>query len=142
MLKGLDPYLTPDLLRALAAMGHGDRVALVDRNFPAYAAGAPVIQLPRSTVIGVLEAILQVFPIDASQGDPVIHMLTDAGVPSSAVEVVRAILDAAEQRHVECQGVPRNGNDGFYARSRDVSVVVQTGETKPFVNFLLPKGVI
>jgi L-fucose mutarotase len=33
MLKGIPPLLTPDLLHALASMGHGDAIAIVDANF-------------------------------------------------------------------------------------------------------------
>ena len=46
MLTGIDPLLTPDLLRALAAMGHGDELAIVDANYPAAASGRDVIALP------------------------------------------------------------------------------------------------
>ena len=35
MLKGVSPLLSPDLLHALASMGHGDEMALADANFPA-----------------------------------------------------------------------------------------------------------
>ncbi|MFM2261997.1 MAG: hypothetical protein RI959_1468, partial [Pseudomonadota bacterium] len=44
MLKGIDPLLTPDLLKHLCAMGHGEWVAVVDANFTAdwLAKGKPV----------------------------------------------------------------------------------------------------
>ena len=35
MLKNIDPLLNADLLWVLAAMGHGDDLALVDANHPA-----------------------------------------------------------------------------------------------------------
>lgn len=35
MLEGIHPLLHADLLHALAAMGHGDELAIVDANFPA-----------------------------------------------------------------------------------------------------------
>lgn len=35
MLKGIDPLLTPKLLKVLAEMGHGDAIAVVDANFTA-----------------------------------------------------------------------------------------------------------
>jgi L-fucose mutarotase len=37
MQRGLDPLLTSVLLHALASMGHGDGIAVVDANFPAAA---------------------------------------------------------------------------------------------------------
>ena len=33
-LKGLPAVLSPDLLAALAAMGHGDEIVLADAGFP------------------------------------------------------------------------------------------------------------
>jgi len=35
MLKGIDPLLTPELLKILAEMGHGDEIVLADANFTA-----------------------------------------------------------------------------------------------------------
>jgi len=69
MLLGLDPVLGPDLLHALAAMGHGDRVALVDANYPA-TRGRRLIQLPGLSAPRVLQAVLSVFPIDTFISDP------------------------------------------------------------------------
>jgi len=142
MLKGLDPYLTPALLKALAEMGHSDRIALVDRNFHAYSGWGDVIDLPHSTVADVLKAILQVFPIDASPGDPVIHMLTDDGAEGPALDGCRAIWNAAEGRTVDDKGVLRHGDDGFYAQAARAYITVQTGETLPYACFLIPKGLV
>ena len=69
MLLGLDPVLGPDLLHALAAMGHGDRVALVDANYHA-TRGRRLIQLPGLSAPRVLQAVLSVFPIDTFTSDP------------------------------------------------------------------------
>ena len=35
MLKGINPILSPDLLKILAEMGHGDEIILSDAHFPA-----------------------------------------------------------------------------------------------------------
>ena len=142
MLKGIDPYLTPDLLCALAEMGHADRLALVDRNYPAYTGNGLVIQLPHTTVPDVLAAILQVFPLDAFPGDPVIHMLTDDGAEGPALDGCRAIWNAAEGRTVDDKGVLRHGDDGFYAQAARAYITVQTGETLPYACFLIPKGLV
>ena len=69
MLLGLDPVLSPDLLHALAAMGHGDRIALVDANYPA-TRGRRLIHLPGLSTPRVLQAVLSVFPIDTFIADP------------------------------------------------------------------------
>ncbi|MCL2316221.1 MAG: fucose-binding protein [Actinomycetia bacterium] len=142
MLKGLDPYLTPELLAALAEMGHGDTLALVDRNYPAYSGGSPVIDLPHTTVADVLTAILTVFPVDAFPHSPVLHMLTDDGTEGPALPSCRAIWNAAEGRTVEDKGIDRHGDDGFYALAQKAYVTVRTGETLPYACYLIPKGVL
>ena len=142
MLKSIDPLLTPALLGALAEMGHADRLALVDRNYPAYSTGQLVIDLPRTTLVQVLKAILQVFPIDAFPGSPVVYMLTDDGGDGAGLPACREVWDAAEGRTVETKGIPRHGDDGFYAQAHDAYIVVQTGETVPYSCYLIPKGVL
>ena len=47
MLKGLSALLNADLLWVLQSMGHGDRLALVDRNFPAASTATPLGRLIR-----------------------------------------------------------------------------------------------
>lgn len=66
MLLGLDSRLCPDLLHALAAMGHGDRIALVDGNYPAASSGQRIIRAPGSGVLAILDAVMTVLPIEAS----------------------------------------------------------------------------
>ena len=65
MLKGIHPLLHADLLHALAAMGHGDEIAIVDANFPAASVGRRLIHSPTATSAATLEAILTVFPVDS-----------------------------------------------------------------------------
>ena len=65
MLIGLHELLTPDLLHALAAMGHGDTIALVDANYPA-TCGRRVIPVPGVPVTKVLEAVLTLLPLDVA----------------------------------------------------------------------------
>lgn len=142
MLKGLDPCLTPDLLRALAQMGHGDMIALVDRNYPAYANGGDVVELPQASVAEVLKAVLAVFPIDAFPGNPVLHMLTDENEPGPALPVCQQVWNEAEGRQVRDKGINRHGSEGFYALAKRAFITIRTGETAPFACYLLPKGVL
>ena len=59
MLIGLDPLLTPDLLHALASMGHGEQIVLVDANYPA-TRGRRLIRLAGVDVVRALRAVLSV----------------------------------------------------------------------------------
>jgi hypothetical protein len=58
MLKGIHPLLGPDLLHAIATMGHGDEIVIADGNFPASTMGPPVIRADGVGAVEILEAIL------------------------------------------------------------------------------------
>lgn len=139
MLKGIDPLLTPDLLLLLAEAGHGDVVAVVDRNYPAHSAGVPVVELPGADVPAALRAICSLLPVDGFQTYPVRHMLTADGSDGAAVPDVRDALAAAEGRQVDLQGLERFD---FYAAAREAFVVVHTSEARPYACFLVAKGVV
>ncbi|MBE7212446.1 MAG: ribose ABC transporter, partial [Gluconacetobacter diazotrophicus] len=78
MLLGIDPVLTPDLLWSLAAMGHGDVLAIVDANFPSAAMGAAmggrVHHLPGLPAARVLDAVLTLLPLDDFVPEPAATM--------------------------------------------------------------------
>ncbi|MBA3019927.1 RbsD/FucU domain-containing protein [Propionicimonas sp.] len=140
MLKGLDVQLVPQLLLALAEMGHGDLVAVVDRNFPAHSSGARVVELPQSTAYSALDAVLSVLPIDRFGAAAVVHMLTDDGLESPATPEVRALWELAEGGAVAEDG--RRRMDGFYELAEQAYVTVRTGETLPYACYLIRKGTL
>jgi L-fucose mutarotase len=76
MLKGIDPLLTPDLLRTLAEMGHGDEIVIADANFTGttLGRGKVLIQLPGAGVQRTCEAVLSLLPLDAAVAQPVAYM--------------------------------------------------------------------
>ncbi|PWC78801.1 RbsD/FucU domain-containing protein [Azospirillum sp. TSH64] len=146
MLKGLDPLLSPDLLWVLAAMGHGDDLALVDANHPAETIARATISgrlivLPGVTMARAARSILSVFPLDGFVPDPVRRMEV-VGDPSAipiVQEEVQAEVDRAEGRPQPLQGIERFA---FYDAARCAFAVVQVGDPRPYGCFLLRKGVI
>jgi L-fucose mutarotase len=141
MLKGIPQLLNPELLYALALMGHGDELALVDRNYPAYAAGCPVTHLDGVSTAEGARAILELFPLDDFVDAPVLHM-EDGSAPGELLEVHRDLLrvaEAAEQRPITSEPLARAA---FYERARASRVVVTTGEVRPYGCFVLVKGVV
>jgi len=74
MLKNLSPLLNADLLYVLQSMGHGDELALVDRNYPAASTAQRLVRLDGADVIEATEAILSVFPVDSFVDPPVFRM--------------------------------------------------------------------
>lgn len=64
MLKGISPLLSPELLKILSEMGHGDELVIADRNFPSVSICNRVIRADASDGASMLKAILSVFPLD------------------------------------------------------------------------------
>lgn len=139
MLKNIDPLLVPGLLSALAEMGHGDVLAVVDRNFPAHSCGRRVVELPGADATEVLRAVLTLLPVDEFQEPAAWHMLQDDGEDGPAAASVRAALHTAEQRPVGFAGVERKA---FYDLARAAYCTVRTADARPYACFLVAKGVV
>lgn len=140
MLKNIPAILSPELLKILMEMGHGDTLVIGDGNFPAASNNARVVRLDGHGVPEVLEALLKVFPLD-SYSDNAFLM---AKVPGDAVET--PIWDVYEK-------IARNGDPNFkgfklierfefYEQTRKAYAVVATSEKALYANILLRKGVV
>jgi L-fucose mutarotase len=138
MLVGLDPVLSPDLLHALAAMGHGDRIVLVDGNYPG-TRGQQVIYLPGLDVPRVLQAVLSVLPIDTFVPDPCVVMQV-VGDPDAVPPVVGE-MNALLAKHGAKPAVSLERH-AFYAAAETAYAIVQTGERRFYGCIILTKGVI
>lgn len=141
MLKGIDPLLSGDLLRVLDDMGHGDRLLLVDRNYPAASSGRPVIRLGEVTVLRAAQAILSVLPLDSFIDHPLQRMEVDED-PKKTTPVQDQMLDLAsslEGRALTYGVIPRLD---FYERARECYAVVHTLDAVPYGCFVLTKGVV
>jgi L-fucose mutarotase len=141
MLKNIDPLLNADLLQVLAAMGHGDDIALVDRNFPAASTARRLIRLDGVDAVSAGRAILSVFPLDSFVDHPVLRMQM-VGKPDEVPPVqqdFQKIIDAAEGRPWPMGSLERFA---FYEAARHAFAVVATNESRPYGCFLLKKGVI
>ena len=141
MLKGIDPLLSGDLLKVLDDMGHGDVLLLVDRNYPAAAAGRPVIRLGEVSILRAAKAILSVFPLDSFIAHPLERMEVedDPERTTSTQDALLAIASEAEGRALAYGVVPRLE---FYERAKSAYAVVHTLDAVPYGCFLLQKGVI
>ena len=141
MLKGIDPLLSAELLAVLARMGHGDQLALVDRNYPAASSGRPVVRLDGADLPAAARAILSLFPLDTFVERPVARMqvVGDADVVPDVQREVLAVAERAEGRRIEVESVERFA---FYARVRDAFAVVATTEARPYGCLLFTKGVV
>jgi L-fucose mutarotase len=145
MLKGIDPRLNADVLRALRAMGHGDVLVLADTNFPAESVarhtvvGAPLRM--DATAPEAAAAVLSLLPLDTFVDDFAGRMQV-VGAPDEIPPVqaeVQATIDAAEGRPRPMVAIERFA---FYDLARSAFAVIQTGERRFYGCFMFRKGVI
>ena len=145
MLKGIDPVLSPELLKVLCEMGHGDEVVIADANFTAESLGRGkiVLRLPGVDVRTASRAVLSVFPLDQFVEQPVTYMQvgdTPAGYRSAAQrEVIDDMVAGGNGRAEQCEALERFA---FYDRVKGAYAIVQTGEMQAYANFIFKKGVI
>lgn len=138
MLIGLDPLLSPDLLHALATMGHGDRIVLVDTNYPA-TRGRRLIEMPGVGLLPALNAVLSILPIDTFIPHPALVMEV-VGDPD-AVPVIFEDINDSLKKHDAPPAVPIERHQ-FYDAAETAYAIVRTGERRFYGNVLLTKGVV
>lgn len=144
MLKGIDPLLTPDLLKHLCAMGHGEWVAVVDANFTAegLAGGKPVVRLPGHSLERVARAVLSVFPLATDVAQPAGYMQHSELPPGQTTAAQQAFIAATSVEGVVSERVEAIERFAFYERVKAARLIVQSGEATAYGNAILCKGVI
>lgn len=144
MLKGINPLLTPELLKLLMEMGHDDALVLADANFTAMsiAAGKPVLRLPGSTMLQAVQAIHSLLPLAADVDHPVAFMQVSDTQSPYLSELQRDVLGYLAPELRPGQSAEPLDRFDFYDRTRAAYAIVLTGERQPFGNFILRKGVI
>jgi L-fucose mutarotase len=141
MLKGIHPLLHADLLRALAAMGHGDELVIVDANFPAASVGRQVLDVAGASAPQMLDAVLTLFPLDTFV-QPAAFTMEAVGDPDGVPEPVREFAAAFTEHGLADAEIGHLERHAFYERARAAFAVVRTGELRPYGNILLIKGVV
>lgn len=144
MLKGIPKILSPELLKVLCEMGHGDRLVIGDGNFPAESVGkeAIVVRMDGHGACEVLEAILQLFPLDTYVEHPVNLMQVMPGDPVETPiwDSYKEIVEKVDQRGEKAIG--QIERFAFYEEARSAYVIIATGESALYANIMLQKGVI
>ena len=140
MLKGINPIITPELLKILAEMGHGDELILADAHFPGHTF------CPRNVLRGdgleipdLLEGILPLFELD-SYSDPLIMMAAVEGDELDP-QVEAAYLSAIRNHEPDAPAPVRIDRFAFYDRAEKAFACVVTGTTAKYGNIILKKGV-
>ena len=143
MLKNIPKLVSPQLLKVLCEMGHGDEIVLADGNFPAESMGkdAIVVRADGHGVAELLDAVLALVPLDQYAEQPAALMEVVPGDPCVPViwDEYKALLDAHGEDSQRIQMLERFA---FYERAKKAYSVVATGETARYANILLKKGVV
>ena len=139
MLKGIPSIISPELLKVLMEMGHGDEIVIGDGNFPAASNAKRLIRCDGHGVPEILDAILKLMPLDSYVDSPAMLMQVTPGD-----NVVPVIWDeykriAAKYQNVKFSEIERFA---FYDRAKEAYAIVATGETALYANIILKKGVV
>ena len=141
MLKHIPRILTPDLLKILTEMGHGDEIVIADGNFPAASIAQRLVRLDGHRCPPVLEAILKLLPLDIYVDKPVALMQVVPGdnVKTPIWDQYRKIIKASGEKFDDFELVERFE---FYDRAKKAYAVVATSESALYANIILKKGII
>ena len=144
MLKGIPKILSPELLKVLCEMGHSDRLVIADGNFPAQTMGKNgiVIRMDGHGACEILEAILQVFPLDTYVEHPMNLMQVMPGDPVETPiwEEYKKIVKKADERGESIIGEIERF--AFYEEAKSAYAIIATGESALYANIMLQKGVV
>jgi L-fucose mutarotase len=139
MLRGINPIVSPELLKILMEMGHGDELVFGDSNFPAASHAQRLVRADGHTITALLDAVLPLFPLDyAVEFTGVLMETRDANEP------------AVWRKYKEKLGAFPDGNKAFlrlpkpdfYDRATKAYCIVATGESEGFANLIIRKGII
>ena len=142
MLKGIPKILSPELLKVLCEMGHGDTIVIGDGNFPAESNNANVIRCDGHGVPELLDAILQLFPLDPYVEKPVNLMAVTPGdtVETPIWDEYAKIIDSHGYDSKAVIGTVERFE--FYDETKKAYAVIATGESALYANVMLQKGVV
>lgn len=144
MLKNIPSILSPDLLKILMEMGHSDEIVIADGNFPSASMAQRLIRLDGHGVPEVLNAILELFPLDSYVEAPVALMQVGENDQVPIIwETYRQIIADREGvlwgKEIAIEPIERFS---FYERAKKAYAIIATGETALYANILLKKGVV
>ncbi|HOV93260.1 MAG TPA: RbsD/FucU domain-containing protein [Spirochaetales bacterium] len=142
MLKGIPEIISPDLLKILDEMGHGDDLVIGDSNYPAASNAKRLVRADGQNVPDMLDAILSLFPLDTFVEKPVTLMQVVKGDPTvpEVQDRIRAVVRKHDQRGDAAIGTTERFE--FYERAKQAYAIVATTEHGAYGCVILKKGVI
>ena len=146
MLNGISPLISPDLLKVLAEAGHGDKIVFADAHFPgksiAQRAGIPYLRLDGQSMMPLLRAVLELYPLDKHVDTPVLLMEKspqDAALDIPIIREYEELVSTIDDRGASAMGYLERQD--FYDTAHKATCIVQTGETAVYANLMVVKGI-
>jgi L-fucose mutarotase len=141
MLKGIPPVISPELMKTLMEMGHGDEIVIADGNFPAATCAQRLVRADGHGGCELLEAILRLVPLDTYVENPVALMQVVQGDPIKPTiwEDYRKVIRESGEKFTDFEFVDRFK---FYERAKKAFAVISTSEGALYANIILKKGVV
>jgi L-fucose mutarotase len=141
MLNGIPSIISPELLKILMEMGHGDELVIADGNFPAVSIAQRLVRSDGNMVPELLEAVLRFFPLDPYVEAPVTLMQVVPGdtYKPTIWDTYKKIIQKFPNKNSAIENVERFA---FYERAKKAFAVVATSETSLYANIILKKGVV
>ena len=139
MLKGIPNIISPELLKILDEMGHGDTIVIGDGNFPAASNAKRLIRCDGHNVPELLDAILKLMPLDTYVETPAMLMATTQGDPTP---VIWAEYQDIINKNKKKKKMGQYERFEFYEKAREAYAVIATSESALYANIILQKGVI
>lgn len=141
MLKKIPQSLSPELVKVLMEMGHGDEIVLGDGNFPAASHTNNLIRCDGLMIPELLNSILELLPLDTYVKQPVALMDVAAG-DNYKPEIWKDYKEILEKTGIKDTKIDYLERHAFYERSKKASAIVSTSEKFLYANIILKKGVI
>ncbi len=138
MLKGIPKILSPELLKIMMEMGHGDELVIGDGNFPGASVNERCIRCDGHDAVDLLSAILKLFPLDTYAKPAYIMAKTPGDTVETPIwdEYAELIKPYTDEELVQIERFE------FYERASKAYAVVMTGESALYANIILKKGVV
>ncbi len=141
MLKGIPSIISPNLMKVLMEMGHGDEIVFADRNFPASSTAKKLIRCDGHGIPEILDAVMNFFPLDYAVKHPVALMAVTPGNPYKPV-IWEDYFCCIKKYHEDFSEFEYIERFEFYERAKKAYTVVATGEKARFANVILKKGIV
>lgn len=142
MLKGIPDVISPELLKILDEMGHGDDLVIGDSNYPAASNAKRLVRADGHGVPEMLDAILSLFPLDTFIDTPVSLMQVVPG--DTTVPVIHDRIKEVVRRH-DSRGdaaVTSVERFAFYEKAKQAYAILATTEPAAYGCIIIKKGVI